>query len=385
MIIIISITIVLLSISCAIFFPIYFKNKSCKKCINIINCNVSSFINDNNFKNNDTTEINNSEYINNNNNSNEDKNTDDINNEDKSSINFNNISIEVFNNLITNEEINPIEDKNSVNINNNEEEEKSNVINNNINEEEFDSFSINILDLKSISLTPKDGYDTIYIHLGGISEIPGFFTLFFTGKSTFIPKGSKIYYFAGQFYSKIKYNDEKFKVYNWFNVDKNGNLICNECEDQFQQAKESLIYIKNKIEKIHNEENIEYNKIYLGGFSQGAIMTNYVLLDFNHELGGYLAFSGYIFHHFFPPNTVETNLTLTQKVYLLTRKDYHILATHSFNDNSVPYSRAIESYYTYFKEYTDFKLFSFGEIGHEFDTQPTHPYVRKWLKERMGK
>ena len=114
-------------------------------------------------------------------------------------------------------------------------------------------------------------------------------------------------------------------------------------------------------------------------------MTNYVLLNSRHRLGGYLAFSGYIFDHHFPPNSVEKNLNDEQKQILNSKKDYHILATHSFNDDSVTYSRVIEGYYTYYKDYTDFTLLSFGTLGHDFDDQPTHPIVRKWLKESMGK
>ena len=114
-------------------------------------------------------------------------------------------------------------------------------------------------------------------------------------------------------------------------------------------------------------------------------MVNYVLLNSKHKLGGYLAFSGYIFDHHFPPNKIVKNLNDEQKQILKSKKDYHILATHSFNDDSVFYPNIIEGYYTYYKDYSDFKLFSFGELGHEFDTQPVLPYVRKWLKERMGK
>ena len=441
----------IISFFCVIFFPLYFKNKNCKKCVNIINCNISSVNSENNtieFRNSDlinnnpedkdTFHINNSEKINDSNNNNdsyEDEKTIDIKNnpiEDKSSININKKPLEDKNsneisnnsiedkNVIDTEKIvtegknlidinsNYIEDKSSIDYNNNltEDISESNFNNNytqdnnsvNINnnftkeeekskdiiEEEYDTFKIDVLDLRSLTLTPINGYDSIYIHLGGIMEVIGTFTSFFKSKSTFIPKGTKIYYFAGKI-SKINYVENFPFAPNWFNVDKNGNLICDNCNDQYKEAKESLYYIQNKIEEIHVKENIAYDKIYLGGFSQGAIMTNYVLLNFNYKLAGYLAFSGYIFHHSFPPNYVQTNLTFTQKVILLARKDYHILATHSFNDNSVPYSRAIEAYYTYFRNFTDFKLLSFGQIGHEFITQPTHPFVKKWLKESMGK
>ena len=128
-----------------------------------------------------------------------------------------------------------------------------------------------------------------------------------------------------------------------------------------------------------------YDKIYLGGFSQGAIMTNYALLNSRHELGGYLAFSGYIFDHELHYNKVLYNLTENQKQKIDSKKDYHILATHSLNDQIVTYPNPSEAYYTYYKEYTDFRLYSFGKLEHEFNTQPVLPLVKIWLKEKMGK
>ena len=265
---------------------------------------------------------------------------------------------------------------------------------NNTNQEydEFDYFYYN----KTFStLTPKNGYDHIYIHLGGIYEAVGTFSYFFKSNETFIPKGTKIYYLVGSS-RLVQYFKEKgsfgsllgdlIPVPSWFNVDSDGKLVCENCDgDDFAEAKESLNLILDTIDHISIEENIDYDKIYLGGFSQGAIMVNYVLLNSRHKLGGYLAFSGYVFDHNFPPNYVVNELSDKQKQILESKKDYHILAAHSFNDDSVFYSRVIEGYYKYYKDYTDFTLFSFGKLGHDFDDQPTHPLVRKWLKESMGK
>ena len=73
-------------------------------------------------------------------------------------------------------------------------------------------------------------------------------------------------------------------VPSWFNVDSDGNLVCDNCNgDNFTEAKESLNFILDKIDQISKDENIGYDKIYLGGFSQGGIMTNYVLLNSRHR------------------------------------------------------------------------------------------------------
>ena len=99
----------------------------------------------------------------------------------------------------------------------------------------------------------------------------------------------------------------------WFNVDSSGNLIFDDCGgDTFKEAKESLKEILDIIDNIKKEENIDYKKIYLGGFSQGGIMTNYVLFNSRYELDGYLPFSGYVFDHNFPPNYVPDSLNEEQ-------------------------------------------------------------------------
>ena len=154
----------------------------------------------------------------------------------------------------------------------------------------------------------------------------------------------------------------------------------------FDEAVQKQFYADlDEIDRIKNIENVDYKKIYLGGFSQGAMMTNYILLNSRHELGGYIAFSGYVFDHDFLENEIVTNLSELQKEKLQSKKNYHILATHSYMDDAVFYALAAPSYQTYFVDYTDFKLLSFGNIPHKFPEQPIHPLVRQWLKTSMGK
>ena len=256
------------------------------------------------------------------------------------------------------------------------------------NDNSIDEFTEYVESYKYATLTPKNGYDNIYINLGGISETANIHIELFKSTSTFVPKGTKIYFLTGN--ARVIKFMEKYSIYIpvpcWFNVDTNGMLICENCDgDDFKEAKESLTEILDKIDEIKEAENIDYKNIYLGGFSQGGIMTNYVLLNSRHELGGYLPFSGYVFDHNFPANSVPTSLSDTQKAILDARKNYHILASHSFNDDTVPYPLIIPGYYTYYKEYTDFQLLSFGLIKHVLETQPTLPIVKRWLKESMGK
>jgi predicted esterase len=257
----------------------------------------------------------------------------------------------------------------------------------NIEEDEFDEFDENVVNYTYATLTPKNGYDNIFIFLGGISEVANKYFYLFKSKETLIPKKTKIYSLAGKIrhitFTEILGHNEP--VPGWFNVDKKGNLICDNCSDNYEEAKESLYFILDTIDQISKEEKIAYDNIYIGGFSQGGIMTNYVLLNSRHKLGGYLPFSGYFFDHRFPNNSIPIDLTQEQKEVIKSKKDYHILATFSFNDEVINYEQSAFAYYNYYKDYTNFKLCSFGDLSHDFANQPVFQEVKIWLKERMGK
>ena len=250
---------------------------------------------------------------------------------------------------------------------------------------QYDEFEENNVNLTYAVLTPKNGYNNIFIFLGGIGEFSFKYIDFFKSNSTFVPKGTKIYLLSGQL-RQMQFVIEKYRISvpvpGWFNIDTNANLIP---KNDFTEAKKSLNLVLDEIDRIKTEDNIDYKNIYLGGFSLGGIMTNYILLNSRHELGGYLPFSGYVFDHDFSSNELITNLSDVQKAKLEARKNYHILAAHSFADDTVFYSLSTETYEVYFRNYTDFRLLSFGNIPHEFEEQPTHDFVRNWLKKSMGK
>ena len=250
---------------------------------------------------------------------------------------------------------------------------------------EIDDFIENVANYSYATLTPKNGYDYIFIFLGGIDEPATKYLDFFKSNETIIPKRTKLIFLSGK--ERVMKYMEKYNytlpVSGWFNVDGTGILFCEGCDDIYSEAKESLNFILDKIDEISSVEKIDYNKIFLGGFSQGGIMVNYILLNSRHELAGYLSFSGYIFDHHFPMNTVLTTLNDTQKEILEARKNYHFLASFSFNDNNIPYAIVVNAYYAYLKEYTDFQFYSFGSLLHLFTPMPIKNIVKKWIKERM--
>ena len=250
----------------------------------------------------------------------------------------------------------------------------------------YDEFEENVINVTYAILTPKYGYDNILIFLGGISDVSTKYFDFFKSKNTFVPRGTKIYFLSGQLREMqfmIDYYRNNTPVPGWFNIDKDAKL--RPTEHDFTQARESLQLVLDEIDRIKTIENVDYKNIYLSGFSQGGMMTNYILLNSRHELGGYIAFSGYVFDHDFYENSIVYNMNTDQKAKIDARKNYHILATHSFGDNAVFYQLSAESYRFYYHDYTDFKLLSFGMLPHVLPEQPMHSYVKQWLRESMGK
>ena len=238
------------------------------------------------------------------------------------------------------------------------------------------------------TLTPKTGYDNILIFLGDISNNSTYYFSFFeNNETTFVPEKTKIICLSGNM-RKVQYMIDYYNNENdvpaWFNVDKNGTLIY-EGNDPFIEAKESKELILNQIDESVKEVNNDYSKVFLGGFGQGAVMTNYVMLNSKNELGGYLPFNGYIFDdHFSSTFTVIQNLNNEQLEILNDKKDYYICASNSYSDEILPISVVISQYDSYFINYTNTLHFSFGIVGHVLETQPTLPMVKLWLKERMG-
>ena len=161
---------------------------------------------------------------------------------------------------------------------NNDDEEIQ--ISNDNNNELYDDYVENIVNITYATLTPKNGYDNIFIFLGGISDIATKYFDFFKSTNTFIPKGTKIYFLSGQpreMQFMIDYHNYTDPVPGWFNINMTAHLYPN--SNDFTEARESLNLVLDEIDRIKNIENVDYKKIYLGGFSQGAMMTNYILLN----------------------------------------------------------------------------------------------------------
>jgi hypothetical protein len=110
-------------------------------------------------------------------------------------------------------------------------------------------------------------------------------------------------------------------------------------------------------------------------------MVNSIILNSNHEFGGFISLSGFILDNGFLYNNISTNLTNEQKEILEHKKTYKIFATYSLNNQDINKTRAIQNYLDYYREFTNFNLYVYRTLKNEFIEQPILPIIKRWLKE----
>ena len=112
--------------------------------------------------------------------------------------------------------------------------------------------------------------------------------------------------------------------YQWFSLeDMNVNSIIKEIRNNY-------IVLEKFIEEQSIKLHIDYNHIFLLGFSQGAMVSLATSIRLDKKIGGVISFSG------FQPDTKET-----LKKDLRTKQN--VLLVHGVNDPIVPYNLLIYS------------------------------------------
>ena len=229
--------------------------------------------------------------------------------------------------------------------------------------EEYAQFKEKIFNNSYSTLTPENGYDKIYIHLGDINETSNKYFDFFKSNRTFIPPKTKIIFLSAE------------TSLSWFNINVNENY------NLFDEVKNSSNQVLNKIDKISNEEKINYDKIFIGGYGQGGVMVNSIILNSKHELGVFISLSGFILDNGFSYNNISTNLTNEQKEISEHKKIYKIFATYSLNNQDINKTGTIQNYLSYYGEFTNFNLYVYRSLKNEFLEQPIFSIIKQWLKE----
>jgi len=232
--------------------------------------------------------------------------------------------------------------------------------------EEYEQFKEKIFNNSYSTLTPENGYDKIYIHLGDINETLNKYFDFFKSNRTFIPRKTKIIFLSAE------------TSLSWFNINVNEN------NNLFDEVKNSSNQVLNKIDKISNEEKINYDKIFIGGYGQGGVMVNSIILNSKHEFGGYIPLSGFILDNGFQYNNISTNLTTEQKEISEHKKNYKIFATYSLNNQDINKTEAINNYLDYYGEFTNFNLYVYRAFKKRIFRATYFSYYKAMVKRNIA-
>ena len=142
-----------------------------------------------------------------------------------------------------------------------------------------------------ININPNNKYTHCIIWLHGLGDRPENMVNLFT-KDIIINKlnSTKIILLRAPL-MKMSYYKKK-RLTSWFDI---FSFPLNSRDTyNFEDAKKSSNFLRNIIEK---EANIlgDYQKIFIGGFSQGACISLFTALNFEKLLGGVIACSGFLF------------------------------------------------------------------------------------------
>ena len=174
-----------------------------------------------------------------------------------------------------------------------------------------------------IHLTPKNGkYSHIIIFLHGLGDSPNSYSSFFLNENV-IPENFPI---------KIILLQSPFLMTNgfpfpsWFTITK-FPIDSEKCYN-FEEAKKNSKIITDVIEEEVKLIDGKYGNIFIGGFSQGACLSLYTGLTYEHLLGGIISLSGALF---------------SQTKILDSNKGIKIFVGHGEKDDVIPYKTNQES------------------------------------------
>ena len=140
---------------------------------------------------------------------------------------------------------------------------------------------------KDIHLIPKDGiYSNLLIWLHGFGSEPGEYVPIFdgSGEIDIIPPKTKVILLSAPIMPITKMGGRT--VSSWYNLIQGDEIDFN---DIIKNSQKVMKIIKNEGKKIG------YDKIIVGGFSQGACMSYYIGYNLPFILGGIIVCSGKLF------------------------------------------------------------------------------------------
>jgi predicted esterase len=150
-------------------------------------------------------------------------------------------------------------------------------------------------------------------------------------------------------FNPITFNKAVFER-NWFNIfsipDANGYRRID--EKKINKYREE---IDNELNNISNEEKIDFDNIFIGGFSQGACMAINTMLNCDKNLAGVISLSGFNFDF----NPADNN-----------KKNVPILSINGTMDDTIILRHFIKSFNNLKKLVFNLNLIEEVDLGHAF-------------------
>ncbi|WP_347174565.1 alpha/beta hydrolase [Polaribacter uvawellassae] len=160
--------------------------------------------------------------------------------------------------------------------------------------------------------------------------------------------------------------DMNFGGFSWYEITLDAN---NEKFSNLDEARQSLTKIANFIDYIKATYQSDLNNTFLLGFSQGAILSYALSLNFPNKVNHVIALSGYINTELVPASVSDLNITT----------DYYI--SHGTVDQVLPVDWARKAP-IYLNANKLKNVYSEYPVGHGVAPQNFYSF-KKWIEERL--
>lgn len=214
---------------------------------------------------------------------------------------------------------------------------------------------------EDIILTPKEGYVATLIWLPGLKDNAlSYLPDILNHKGRFIPNKVKINILTAP--RAIK--SDPIKPWSWYQTIDRSKFLVGQYEDNIDR-------ICNIIDKEAKLLNNDYKKIFLGGFSQGSLMTLLIGLSIENKktLGGLVCCSGYL--------SSNTKLRLDEDI-----KKMPILICQGDKDERITKDFAYKSQQILFNENFNIEYKTYN-IAHEL-TWEEYKDIKEFIHKRIS-
>ncbi len=154
----------------------------------------------------------------------------------------------------------------------------------------------------------------------------------------------------------------EFSGYTWFDLNMDGSI-------EIKRFEKSYLLLKECIDEIRNLPAIDSNKIFLLGFSMGAMMSYMLALTQPEKFSGVIAHSGFVPEQL--PLHYQWNASKSPSFFI----------THGIDDPVIPISFARNTKKLFEKSSIDF-LYKEYSMGHQINEECLADAMQ-WLKNKI--